>query len=129
LHQILIVEDEALVRMAVADFLEDTGFGVVEAGSGSEAVGVLEERKSQIDLVFSDIRMPGPMDGFQLALWIRKYRPSLPVFLTSGDIGKAQTTFELAPGQPFFLKPYDLDKVVARMRDTLAEALGSVRQE
>lgn len=120
MSRILIVEDELLVRLALAEFLEHTGFETVEAGSGKEAVGILEETDTKIDLVFSDIRMPGPMDGFQLALWIRAHRPGLPVFLTSGDIGKAQTTFELAPGQPFFLKPYDLDKVAARMRSTLA---------
>jgi len=59
------------------------------------------------------------MDGFQLALWIREGYPTMPVFLASGDIGKARTSYELAPGQPFFLKPYDMDVIVSRIREAL----------
>jgi hypothetical protein len=53
------------------------------------------------------------MDGFRLALWIREAYPTMPVFLASREIGKARTSYELAPAQPFFLNPYDMDIIVA----------------
>jgi CheY-like chemotaxis protein len=112
---VLIVEDEPLVRMAVADSLGFAGFHVVEASSGDEAVNLLSVGCPHIDLVFTDVRMPGSVDGFALSAWVKKNRPALPVFLASGDIGQAHSHGDLAPGQPFFRKPYRLDSVIARM--------------
>jgi CheY-like chemotaxis protein len=114
--RVLVVEDEVLVRMAVADSLELAGFKVVEASTGDEAVSLLSRGGPQIDLVFTDVRMPGSVDGFALNAWVRQNRPAIPVFLVSGDIGKAHSRDELAPGQPFFSKPYSLDAVVSRMK-------------
>lgn len=116
--RILIVEDEVLIRLVLAEALESAGFQVVEAGSGDEAADLLEHGVA-IDLVLSDIRMPGRLDGFQLALWMREKFPTIPVFLSSGNTGKADTTSQLAPGLPFFQKPYELDLVVTRIRDAL----------
>jgi CheY-like chemotaxis protein len=116
LPRVLIVEDESLVRMAVADSLEIAGFKVVEASSGDEAVSLLSRGGTQIDLVFTDVRMPGSVDGFALNAWIRRHLPGIPVILASGDIGKAHSRDELAPGQPFFQKPYSLDAVISRMK-------------
>ena len=117
--RVLIVEDEALIRLALGDFLESSGFRVIEASTGDQAAQILERGGPPIDLVFSDVRMPGTMDGLKLASWIRERHPELPVFLASGDIGKAHTSSDLAPGQPFFPKPYDMNFVACQMRATL----------
>jgi DNA-binding NtrC family response regulator len=78
---ILIVEDEVLVRWAIADYLQDCGFKVLSASSAEEAIDALRQYALEIDIVFSDVRMPGPMDGFGLAAWIRKHRPEVAVIL------------------------------------------------
>jgi CheY-like chemotaxis protein len=72
---VLIVEDEALIRVALADFLQDVGFKVLEAANANEAVEIIEKASVPIDLVFTDVRMPGTLDGIELAHWIRTSRP------------------------------------------------------
>jgi CheY-like chemotaxis protein len=123
--RVLVVEDEALVRMAVADSLELAGFKVVEASTGDEAVSLLSRDTPAIDLVFTDVRMPGSIDGFALNVWVRQHCPAIPVFLASGDIGKAHSRGELAPGQPFS-KPYSLDAVVSRMKIALGPVVQTI---
>jgi two-component system, response regulator PdtaR len=78
---ILIVEDDVLVRSLVAAYLRECGFDVVEANGADEAIRVLQA-EVPIDIVFSDIQMPGSMDGFGLAQWVRRERPWLKVILT-----------------------------------------------
>ena len=80
---ILIVEDEVLIRMDVADYLRTCGYRVVEAGDAAEAIAVIESGH-RIDLMFSDVQMPGAMDGFALARWVRTHHPQIRVILTSG---------------------------------------------
>ena len=117
--RILVVEDEALVRLALCDFLESSGFRVLEACDGDRAVEVINRAGAGIDLVFTDVRMPGSLDGFALANWIHKHEPKLPVVITSGDIGKVDMRFELAPGEKFLPKPYSFDRLVGVFMDTL----------
>jgi CheY-like chemotaxis protein len=119
---ILVVEDEALLRVTLSHFLQECGFNVLEAGNADEAVQILDQGGIAIDLVLSDVRMPGSMDGFGLASWIRKNRPGLPVFLASGDEKKVVAAKELCAGEPFFAKPYDLDLLVTRIRKILGKA-------
>jgi CheY-like chemotaxis protein len=119
---ILVVEDEALLRVTLSHFLQECGFNVLEAVSADEAVQILDQSGIAIDLVLSDVRMPGSMDGFGLATWIRKNRPGLPVFLASGDDKKVVAAKELCAGEPFFAKPYDLDHLVMRIRKILGKA-------
>jgi len=118
---ILVVEDEVLIRLVIADYLRECGFKVYEAGTALEAIAVLESDKASIDLVFSDVRLPGDMNGFALAQWTRKNRPGLPVVLTSGDSKKSEAAKELCENEPFFAKPYDVQLVVAHIR-TLIDA-------
>src|ERR1700722_11897110 len=86
MHTVLIVEDEMMVRMPIAEYLRDCGYNVVEAGNASEAIAVMKAGDA-VNLVFSDIRMPGKMDGFGLAEWFRSHYPNVPVLLTSGYNG------------------------------------------
>jgi DNA-binding response OmpR family regulator len=116
---ILIVEDEVLIRLALSDYLQECGFKVYEAGTAAEAIAILESGRSDIDLVFSDVRMPGEIDGFGLASWIHAHRPGLPVLLTSGDRRKSEVAQDICANDPFFAKPYDLRLVVARMRTVI----------
>ena len=118
---ILVVEDEVLIRLVISDYLRECGFKVYEAGTAPEAIAILESDKTSIDLVFSDVRLPGEMNGFALAQWARKYRPGLQVVLTSGDSKRSEAAKELCENEPFFAKPYDIQLVVAQIR-TMIEA-------
>jgi CheY-like chemotaxis protein len=115
---ILVAEDEVLIRFVIADYLRDCGFQVIEASSGDEAVSILESTVS-VDLVFTDVQMPGSRDGFELAQWVRANRPGVPVLLTSGDSKKAATAKQLCENEPFFAKPYEVAHVVAHIRQHL----------
>ncbi len=116
---ILIVEDEFLIRMALSDYLQECGYKVYEARNAAEAVQVIQSDGVSIDCVFTDVRMPGEMDGFGLCNWIRKNYPGLLVILTSGDAQKVNSARDLCEQAPFFAKPYDLEYVVGQLRNLL----------
>ena len=113
---ILVVEDEVLIRFVISDYLRECGFKVYEAATAVEAIEILESNKASVDLMFTDIRLPGEMNGFALAQWARKNRPGVPVLLTSGDSKKSEAAKELCENEPFFAKPYDIQLVVAQIR-------------
>ncbi|RYD82154.1 MAG: response regulator [Verrucomicrobiaceae bacterium] len=111
---VLIVEDEPLVRMDMADVLARAGFEVLEAANAAEAVSVLEEH-SDIDILFTDVDMPGSMDGLMLAAAVRKRWPPVRIIVTSGHHKVAP---EEMPGDSrFFGKPYHAEAVTAAMRE------------
>ena len=116
---ILVVDDEVLIRLVLSDFLQECGFKVMEAGTAAEAISVLESHAVTIDLVFSDVRMPGEMDGFGLAKWIRENRKGLPVLLASGESRKLDAAHDLCAQEPFLAKPYDLKLAVAQINQML----------
>jgi two-component system, response regulator PdtaR len=103
LARILVVEDEVLTRLALAEDLRDAGYSVVEASNADEAMAYLNTG-SQIDLVFSDIRMPGSMDGLELARRLDVERPTLPVILSSAGTEGIAT---------FVAKPYRMEQVLS----------------
>lgn len=115
---VLIVEDEPMLRMSLTDHLSDCGFSPVEACNAHEAIAILEHGVA-IDVVFTDVKMPGSIDGFGLAKWIRENRPELAVFVASGFSGKLDIARELCAGEAFFTKPYDLDQVAAKIQEHL----------
>jgi CheY-like chemotaxis protein len=112
---ILVVEDEILIRSAVAEFLRGAGYRVVEAASAAEAVAIFASR-TQIDLVFSDINMPGAMDGIGLVRWIADHHPGIHVILTSA-ISHARRAGEIGAG--FLPKPYRLAEAARRIASLL----------
>lgn len=116
---IFIVEDELLIRLAVADFLSDCGYRIIEAADADEAIAVLKVNVVRVDLVFSDVQMPGVVDGFGLARWIRQHRPGLPVILTSGSACTADLGDELCSIAPIVGKPYQSRLLAERIHITL----------
>ena len=82
---VLVVEDELLLRMNAVSLLEEAGFAVLEAGSADEAIALLEGGRD-IGIVFTDINMPGSMDGLRLAHAIRNRWPPIELVLTSGQM-------------------------------------------
>jgi CheY-like chemotaxis protein len=107
---ILVVEDEILIRLATADFLRANGYRVLEASNADEALAILAAGEP-IELVFSDVNMPGQMDGEDLAEWIKQSFPDVKVILTSGD--KTETS------APLIRKPYDYNMVLAEISRAL----------
>lgn len=101
--QILIVEDEFLIRMLAADVAMDQGYGVLEAGSSEEAMAILE-RDPNIGLVFTDIDMPGACDGLALAGLIRRFWPAIQVVVTSGKVIPPDN--DMPDDVMFVAKPY-----------------------
>jgi DNA-binding NtrC family response regulator len=103
---ILVVEDDVLIRMPIAQYLRDCGYRVIEAVSADEAMTVLMHKETHVDMVFSDIEMPGSTDGFGLSKWIRDNRPGIDVILT-GTVPRAlKAAKELCDDGPL-PKPYE----------------------
>ena len=112
-HTVLVVEDEFFIREDVCAHLEERGFNVLNAASADEALNTLLAR-ADVDLVFTDVRMPGSMDGLQLARWVLDHRPNIAVIIASGDTGRVVAMRELC-GAHAFTKPYSFDEVVTKM--------------
>ncbi|MBD8066348.1 response regulator [Devosia sp. PTR5] len=113
---VLIVEDEPLVSLALSDELERAGFMVVEAANAAEALGVLESR-DDIDIIITDVDMPGTMDGLALALAVAHRWPPIRIIVVSGHHGLDQ--MNLPEGSAFHPKPYRTDQLVGTMRRML----------
>jgi two-component system, response regulator PdtaR len=112
---VLVVEDEALIRMMVVEELRDSGFRVVEAANAPEAMALFAA-DAEIDVVFSDVHMPGAINGLGLAQWVLGQRPGVTVILTSGVIRTADLAAELRNIGPILAKPYETATVVRRIR-------------
>lgn len=111
---LLIVEDEVLVRMVIADSLRDEGFHVLEAANADEAVTLLGSFP-EIALVFTDIQMPGSMDGAALARFVSENYPELPVIATSGSSMRPHADHVVQ----FVTKPYMPEDIARRVRELL----------
>ena len=112
---VLIAEDEVLIRGVVAEHLRGAGLRVIEASNAAEAIDLLQSG-TPVDLVFTDIAMPGIMNGVMLTRWIYLHRPDVRVVLASGSAESARAL----PNERLFLKPYDLEEVEAHVRGALA---------
>ncbi|ACA20679.1 response regulator receiver protein [Methylobacterium sp. 4-46] len=109
LSRVLVVEDEALVRMMAVDMLEDAGFLVLEAASADEAWALLENR-NDIDVLFTDIEMPGSMNGFGLASRVAERWPRIRLVITSGRYRPARR--DVPDHGEFLPKPYHANQVL-----------------
>ena len=109
---VLVVEDEPLLRMMAVDILEDAGFTVEEASDGCEARRVLEARPD-LHVLFTDVHMPGDMDGLALARWTAEALPHVGLVIVSGRAVPAR--HELPAGATFIAKPYEAGKIVGHI--------------
>jgi len=111
---VLIVEDEPLVRLSAVKMIEDAGFEVIEAPNADEAIRILESRRD-IRVVFTDVQMPGSMDGLKLAHAVRNRWPPIKIIVTSGR--HPVTGRDLPEGGRFFAKPYDPIQITDTLRE------------
>ena len=119
---VLIVDDDPLLRMLAVDVVEEAGFAAIEEGDADEAVALLEVR-SDIALVFTDINMPGTMDGLKLAHAVRDRWPPVKIIVVSGQIRPGQE--ELPPNTRFFEKPYRAAAMVEELRSLVGSPVTS----
>lgn len=110
---VLVVEDEMVLRMRAVDIVQDAGFTAVEAVNGDQALAILEAR-SDIDLLFSDIQMPGGIDGLMLAHAVHVRWPSIKIILVSGQV-KVSDADKPADSR-FIGKPLDAKQMVAELQ-------------
>jgi CheY-like chemotaxis protein len=115
---ILLVEDDDEVAALVLEMLHELGYRVTRVASAKAALGALADNR-EIDLIFSDVMMPGSMSGVELALEVRRRRPGLPFLLTTGYAGVSIDNAEL-PSIEVLSKPYE----IAALDDALRMALG-----
>jgi two-component sensor histidine kinase/ActR/RegA family two-component response regulator len=113
---VLVVEDEMVLRMRAVDIVEDAGFTAVEATNADQAISVLEAR-SDISLLFSDIQMPGSIDGLKLAHAVHERWPHIKIILVSGQI--TPSSDEKPENSRFFGKPIDSKQMIAELQDMI----------
>ncbi len=109
---VLIVEDDELVRELGVEFLSDAGFQVLEASNGQEALSLLE-RNPKVGVLFTDINMPGPLDGITLASMAAVKWPHLAIIIGSGK------ALPLLSGITFIRKPCDPERVIQLIRERM----------
>jgi CheY-like chemotaxis protein len=117
---VLVLDNEVLVRMPIAQYLRDCGYRVLEAASVDEAMTILQKPDIQVDVVLSDVEMPGSMNGFGFAQWARSVRPGLKIVLAGRPERTADAAAELCEHGPLLMKPYDQKIVLEHIKRLLA---------
>jgi CheY-like chemotaxis protein len=115
---ILVVEDEALIRIWAADLLEENGFSVLEAKDADAALKVLEARPD-VKLLFTDVQMPGSLNGMELAREVHARWPHILLVITSGR--ERPTRGEIPDDGRFVAKPYSAEELLGQVNDLLHE--------
>lgn len=115
---VLVVDDEPIIRMNAVDILSDAGFSVLEAGDADEALAVMSSHP-EIAVLFTDINMPGSMDGLDLARRVHEIRPDVHLIITSGKV--RPEIDEIPDSGAFIGKPYRDRQVVALVEAALAD--------
>ncbi|MBM7046298.1 response regulator [Rhizobium lusitanum] len=112
---VLVVEDSAIIRMGAVDLVQSAGYEALEASNADAAIRILESR-ADIDLVFTDVQMPGTMDGIKLSHYIRNRWPPVKLIVASGRAILEESS--LPEGSRFFSKPYN--------NHTIADAMAAM---
>jgi CheY-like chemotaxis protein len=110
--------------MVISEYLRTCGYKVIEAANGDEAIVVLQQAEIVVDVVLSDIEMPGAIDGFGLSRWVRAKKPGLEVILVGSPSRAADAAADLCEDGPMVSKPYEPQVVVDRTKRLLAERQG-----
>ncbi|ABD07647.1 response regulator receiver domain protein [Rhodopseudomonas palustris HaA2] len=109
---VLVVEDSTIIRMGAVDLVLSAGYEALEANDAEEAIRILESR-NDVDLVFTDVQMPGTMDGIKLSHYIRDRWPPVQLIVASGEAILEESS--LPTGSKFFSKPYDERTIIETM--------------
>jgi len=115
----LVADDEALIRMDAAEILQDAGFRTYEACNVDEAVAILEKSAESIQLLFTDVEMPGDRDGFDLAQLCASRWPNVSILVASGRVSPEQG--DLPDGAVFVGKPFSTEVVIDRLQELLPD--------
>ena len=116
--KVLVVEDEMLLRMRAVDIVQDAGFTPIEAVNADEALAILESR-SDVNLLFTDIQMPGSMDGLKLAHAVHERWPSIKIILVSGKL--TPTDSERPADSRFFGKPIEVKQMITEIQEMIGQ--------
>jgi len=119
LPNVLIVEDEMILRMRAVDIVEDAGFTPIEAVNADDALAILESR-SDIEMLFTDIQMPGSMDGLKLAYAVRERWPLIKIMIVSGQLKLTDT--DKPADSRFFGKPLEAGEMIDEMQNMIGHA-------
>src|SRR3954464_12261578 len=122
LPNVLVVEDEMILRMRAVNIVEDAGFCPVEAINADEAISILESR-SDISLLFTDIQMPGSIDGLKLAHAVHERWPSIKIILVSGQVKPSDA--ERPENSRFFGKPLGVSQMITELQNMVG--VGALR--
>lgn len=122
---VLVVEDSTIIRMGAIDLVLAAGYEALQASDADEAIAILESR-GDVDLVFTDVHMPGTMDGIRLSHYIRDRWPPVKLIVASGAAILAESS--LPAGSSFFSKPYDDHTIIQAMSRLLSSdvAIGPI---
>jgi two-component system, response regulator PdtaR len=113
---VLVVEDDWLLKLLAVEIVEDAGFVAVEAANADEAVAILE-RRTDIALVFTDVDMPGSMDGLRLAHAVRDRWPPVKIIIVSGKTHLSEA--DLPSDTRFFSKPYSVPHMISQLKSLM----------
>lgn len=117
---VLVVDDHDATRQTIARMLEAGGFTVRQASSGTEALQRLATERDEIDLVLSDVTMPG-MSGIDLSYQIRERYPSVPVAIVSGDVSELERSIIGRADVPFIKKPFHAESLYSAIREAMRQ--------
>ena len=118
---VLVVDDHDATRQTIARMLEAGGFAVRTASSGAEALERLATESGEIDLVLSDVTMPG-MNGIDLSYHIREQYPDVPVAIVSGDVSELERSIIGRADVPFIKKPFHAESLYSAVRDAIRQS-------
>jgi CheY-like chemotaxis protein len=113
---VLVVDGDVITRTVIAEYLRHCGFRVFEAGTGTESIQALRHADFTIDVVLSDVALPGDISGFDLSQWIRRHKPSVKVLLAAALARIADAAGDLCEEGPHLAKPYDHERIVDHIK-------------
>lgn len=121
---VLVVEPSILARLVLCDYLRECGYRVLEASNATEAIAVLDESGLPIDVVLSEVQLPGDMDGFTFSRHVRQKHPQIQMLLAGTVAKAADVAAEICEDGPLLAKPYDQQLVLDRIKRLVASMNG-----
>jgi DNA-binding NtrC family response regulator len=121
LGSLIVADSDVIVRLAIAQYLRDCGYRVVEAASSEEVITVLDRSELLVDLVLCDITLGGAMNGFALSHWMHEHHSDVDLMLVGSDAAEANAAAELCDRGPFLARPYQPKDVLMRIQTMFTE--------